>query len=113
MKTYTKCPHCGTQLEVYEISFYPPMYGTNCPNDCKSKLATVLNVMSKEGNKDKKWWVHWLNDSVIGVMYENGKFFLWDDNSNGDNILIDNLSLGTVFLLFNDIGLFENKGEEE
>jgi len=29
-----KCEYCGTRLEVYDISYYPPIMGTRCPNRC-------------------------------------------------------------------------------
>ena len=29
-----KCEYCGTQLEVYTISYYPSIHGTRCPKRC-------------------------------------------------------------------------------
>jgi hypothetical protein len=37
MECKEKCKYCGTQLEVYYISYYPPMFETRCPNGCEEK----------------------------------------------------------------------------
>lgn len=48
------CIFCNTQLEVYDISYYPPMYGTRCPNGCGEENRMNDILIKKTPNADTR-----------------------------------------------------------
>jgi len=110
-----KCPNCGSEKLV--MSAYPFMrFGVSCSNcdyefnneekqqyDYQQRLDNVLGKMDKEGTTTHKWYAIWFKEGYTGIIYDNNKFVIWDDNGEEyGNILLE-ISLKTVESLLKDL----------